>query len=152
MLETGDKAPDFRLEDHEGKTWSLADLRGRKVVLYFYPADDTPGCTAEACDFRDSWSYFQRAGYVVLGVSPQGRDSHGRFAQKYELNFPLLMDEDHSVAEAYGAWGEKKNYGKTYIGIKRSTFAIDEEGTIAEAQYNVRAKGHVARLRATLGV
>jgi peroxiredoxin Q/BCP len=152
MLQTGDKAPDFSLEDHEGKTWNLADLRGQKVVLYFYPTDGTPGCTAEACDFRDSWTHFQKAGYVVLGVSPQGRDSHERFAQKYTLNFPLLMDEDHTVAEAYDAWGEKKNYGKTYVGLKRSTFVIDEDGSISEAQYNVKAKGHVARLRESLGI
>ena len=152
MLEAGDKAPDFTLEDHEGKTWRLADLRGQKVVLYFYPTDDTPGCTTQACDFRDSWTYFQKAGYVVLGVSPQGRDSHEKFASKYDLNFPLLMDEDHSVSEAYDAWGEKKNYGKTYIGLKRSTFVIGEDGAISDAQYNVKAKGHVARLRQQLGV
>ena len=152
MLEAGDKAPDFSLEDHEGKTWTLADLKGKKVVLYFYPTDDTPGCTAQACDFRDSWSNFEKAGYVVLGVSPQGRDSHQKFVQKYDLNFPLLIDEDHAIAEAYDAWGEKKNYGKTYIGLKRSTFVIDEDGLIEEAQYNVKAKGHVARLKEALGV
>ena len=151
-LEAGDKAPDFSLEDHNGKTWSLADLKGKKVVLYFYPTDDTPGCTTQACDFRDSWTHFQKAGYIVLGVSPQGRDSHEKFSTKYELNFPLLIDEDHAVAEAYDAWGEKKNYGKTYIGLKRSTFLIDEDGLIWEAQYNVKAKGHVARLREKLGV
>ena len=151
-LEAGDKAPDFSLEDHTGKTWSLADLRGKKIVLYFYPTDDTPGCTAQACDFRDSWTHFQKAGYVVLGVSPQGRDSHEKFTNKYDLNFPLLIDEDHAVAEAYDAWGEKKNYGKTYIGLKRSTFVIDEDGLISEAQYNVKAMGHVARLREKLGV
>jgi peroxiredoxin Q/BCP len=152
MLESGDKAPGFSLEDHTGKTWRLADLKGRKVILYFYPADDTPGCTAQACDFRDSWTHFQKAGYIVLGVSPQGRDSHERFSQKYDLNFPLLIDEDHAVSEAYDAWGEKKNYGKTYVGLKRSTFVIDEEGSISEARYNVKAKGHVARLREALGV
>lgn len=152
MLEIGDKAPGFELEDHAGKTWRLADLRGQKVVLYFYPADDTPGCTAQACDFRDSWTHFQKAGYVVFGVSPQGRESHERFVQKYTLNFPLLIDEDHAIAEAYDAWGEKKNYGKTYIGLKRSTFVIDEDGSIIEARYNVKAKGHVTRLREALGV
>ena len=151
-LESGDKAPGFSLEDHTGKTWNLADLKGKKVVLYFYPTDDTPGCTAQACDFRDSWTHFQKAGFVVLGVSPQGRDSHEKFTNKYDLNFPLLIDEDHAVAEAYDAWGEKKNYGKTYVGLKRSTFVIDEDGLIAEAQYNVKAKGHVARLRDLLGV
>ena len=151
-LETGDKAPDFSLEDHTGKIWTLADLRGQKVVLYFYPTDDTPGCTTQACDFRDSWTHFQKAGFVVLGVSPQGRDSHEKFTNKYDLNFPLLIDEDHAVAEAYDAWGEKKNYGKTYIGLKRSTFVIDEDGSIIEALYNVKAKGHVARLREKLGI
>jgi thioredoxin-dependent peroxiredoxin len=152
MLEAGDKAPDFSLEDHEGKTWSLVDLKGKKVVLYFYPTDGTPGCTTQACDFRDSWAYFQKAGYIVLGVSPQGAESHKKFTEKYDLNFPLLIDEDHSVAEAYDAWGEKKNYGKTYIGLKRSTFVIDEDGLIESAQYNVKAKGHVSRLREALGV
>jgi thioredoxin-dependent peroxiredoxin len=151
-LVTGDKAPDFSLEDHTGKTWSLADMKGQKVVLYFYPTDDTPGCTTQACDFRDSWTHFQKAGFVVLGVSPQGRDSHEKFTNKYDLNFPLLIDEDHAVAEAYDAWGEKKNYGKTYVGLKRSTFVIDEDGLIVEAQYNVKAKGHVARLRGLLGI
>jgi peroxiredoxin Q/BCP len=151
-LTQGDKAPDFTLEDHDGKQWKLADLKGQKVVLYFYPTDDTPGCTTQACDFRDSWSRFQGAGYIVLGVSPQGRASHEKFVQKYDLNFPLLIDEDHAVAEAYDAWGEKKNYGKTYIGLKRSTFVIDEDGLIVQAQYNVKAKGHVARLLETLGV
>ena len=151
-LGSGDKAPDFSLEDHTGKTWSLADLRGQKVVLYFYPTDDTPGCTTQACDFRDSWTHFQKAGFAVLGVSPQGRESHEKFTNKYDLNFPLLIDEDHSVAEAYDAWGEKKNYGKTYVGLKRSTFVIDEDGLIVEAQYNVKAKGHVTRLREKLGI
>ena len=151
-LGTGDKAPDFSLEDHTGKMWTLADLRGQRVILYFYPTDDTPGCTTQACDFRDSWTHFQKAGFVVLGVSPQGRESHEKFTNKYDLNFPLLIDEDHAVAEAYDAWGEKKNYGKTYVGLKRSTFVIDEDGSIAEAQYNVKAKGHVARLRELLGI
>jgi peroxiredoxin Q/BCP len=152
VLKTGDPAPDFDLQDGDGQAWKLSDLKGKKVILYFYPADDTPGCTTQACDFRDSMESLKRAGYTVLGMSPQGTDSHQRFAQKYSLNFPLLVDEDHSVAEAYGAWGEKKNYGKTYIGLIRSTFLIDEDGTIADAQYNVKAKGHVARLKDSLGV
>lgn len=151
-LNEGDNAPDFELQDGDGKTWSLRDLKGSKVVLYFYPADDTPGCTAQACDFRDSMQPLTTAGYTVLGVSPQDADSHGRFAQKYSLNFPLLVDEDHRVAEAYGAWGEKKNYGKTYEGIIRSTFVIDENGAVEKALYNVKATGHVARLKEQLSL
>lgn len=151
MLEAGSKAPDFELQDADGKTWRLADLRGKKVILYFYPADDTPGCTAEACDFRDSHDMLQSAGYVVLGVSPQGAESHRSFSAKYSLNFPLLVDADHAVAEAYGAWGEKKSYGRTTIGIRRSTFVIDEDGVVEQALYDVRAKGHVERLRVSIG-
>ena len=148
----GDVAPNFRLPSTRGKEISLKDYKGWDIVLYFYPTDDTPGCTTQACDFRDSWTHFQKAGFVVLGVSPQGRDSHEKFTNKYDLNFPLLIDEDHAVAEAYDAWGEKKNYGKTYIGLKRSTFVIDEDGSIIEALYNVKAKGHVARLRDLLSI
>ncbi|HEX2049160.1 MAG TPA: thioredoxin-dependent thiol peroxidase [Actinomycetota bacterium] len=151
LLEAGAKAPDFELQDGDGKTWRLADLRGRKVILYFYPADDTPGCTAQACDFRDSHDVLQSAGYAVLGVSPQGPDSHRAFATKYSLNFPLLVDADHAVAEAYGVWGEKKSYGRTTVGIRRSTFVIDEDGVIEQALYDVRAKGHVDRLRDAIG-
>jgi peroxiredoxin Q/BCP len=151
-LQRGEQAPDFELEDGEGKTWRLSDLRGQRIVIYFYPADDTPGCTAQACDFRDARSEFRVAGYQVFGVSPQGAGSHQRFSDKYELNFPLLVDEDHSVAERFGAWGEKKNYGKTYEGIIRSTFVIDEDGRVEQAQYNVKGRGHVDRLRETLGV
>jgi peroxiredoxin Q/BCP len=151
-LSKGDPAPDFELQDADGKTWRLPDLRGQKVILYFYPADDTPGCTAEGCDFRDSFSDLQAAGYLVLGVSPQGADSHQAFARKYSLNFPLLMDEDHSVAARYGAWGENKFYKNIFLGIKRSTFVINEHGLIEQAQYGVKAKGHVQRLRDALGV
>jgi peroxiredoxin Q/BCP len=151
-LNEGDAAPDFELSDGDGKMWTLRALKGSKVILYFYPADDTPGCTAQACDFRDSMQPLTTAGYTVLGVSPQGADSHGRFTQKYSLNFPLLVDEDHKVAEAYGAWGEKKNYGKTYEGLIRSTFVIDENGTVEKALYNVKATGHVARLREQLSL
>lgn len=151
-LEQGQDAPPFRLQDGDGKTWDLNDLKGQKVVLYFYPADDTPGCTAQACDFRDTSSVWSEAGYTLLGVSPQGAESHQNFTQKHKLNFPLLVDADHAVAEAYGAWGERKNYGKTYEGIIRSTFVIDEEGKISEARYNVKATGHVARLQEALGL
>ncbi len=146
VLEPGAEAPEFALQDADGKTWRLSDLRGKKVILYFYPADDTPGCTTQACDFRDASETLDTAGYTVLGVSPQGAESHARFRDKHSLNFPLLVDSDHAAASAYGAWGEKKNYGKTYEGIKRSTFVIDEEGRIVEARYNVRATGHVEKL------
>jgi thioredoxin-dependent peroxiredoxin len=151
-LKPGDPAPDFELQDGDGKRWKLAELRGRKIILYFYPADDTPGCTAEACDFRDSFKDLQAAGYLVLGVSPQSADSHRAFSTKYSLNFPLLIDEDHAVAERYGVWGESKYYKNIFLGIKRSTFIIDEEGKIEEAHYGVKARGHVERLRSSLGV
>lgn len=151
-LSRGDAAPEFDLADQSGKRWKLSELRGRKIILYFYPADDTPGCTAQACDFRDSYGDLQAAGYVVLGVSPQGADSHQAFSHKYSLNFPLLVDEDHSVAEKYGAWGENKYYNNIFLGIRRSTFVIDEEGRIAEALYGVKAKGHVERLKEALAV
>ncbi|HVL65370.1 MAG TPA: thioredoxin-dependent thiol peroxidase [Actinomycetota bacterium] len=145
-LKKGDPAPDFEAEDGDGKVWRLRDLRGQKVVLYFYPADDTPGCTAEACDFRDNHARFIGAGYVVLGVSPQDADSHRAFSEKHSLPFPLLIDADHEIAGRYGAWGERKMYGNTFEGIIRSTFVIDEGGHIDQALYNVRAKGHVERL------
>ncbi len=151
-LNEGDAAPDFELRDGDGKTWSLRDLKGSRVILYFYPADDTPGCTAQACDFRDSMQPLTAAGYTVLGISPQDADSHGRFAERYSLNFPLLVDEDHKVAEAYGAWGEKKNYGKIYEGIVRSTFVIDDNGVVEKALYNVKATGHVSRLKEQLSL
>lgn len=150
MLQVGDKAPDFETQDDRGKTWKLEDLRGQKVILYFYPKDDTPGCTAQACDFRDNFAVFQKEGYVVLGVSPQDAGSHETFRDKYSLNFPLLVDTEKKVAEAYGVWGEQMNYGRKFLGIKRSTFVIDEDGTILEAQYGVKAKGHVDRLRSQL--
>ncbi len=150
-LEPGMDAPDFELEDGEGRSWRLSDLRGKKVIVYFYPADDTPGCTAEACDFRDAAEDLEKRSTVVLGVSPQDARSHQRFARKYDLNFPLLVDSDLAVAGAYGA---TKPAGENYKGIplriKRSTFVIDESGKIASAQYGVRAKGHVADLLETL--
>ena len=142
-LRRGDKAPDFSLEDAGGTTWSLADLRGQKVIVYFYPADDTPGCTAQACDFRDAQQDLSVAGYKVFGVSPQGAASHRRFSDKYSLNFPLLIDSDYAMAREYGVAEEAE--GKKPR-IKRSTFVIDEDGTLLEAQYGVRAKGHVESL------
>lgn len=145
-LNAGDKAPDFTLPSTEGET-ALAKSKGNWTVLYFYPKDDTPGCTAEACDFRDALPGMNAS---VIGVSPDDTVSHEAFIEKYSLSFPLAADEDHAVAEAYGAWGEKKNYGKVYEGLIRSTFIINPEGVIAEAMYNVKATGHVARVRSKL--
>ena len=151
MIEEGQPAPDFTLESDTGERVSLSDYRGRPVVLYFYPADDTPGCTAQACGFRDDWEEYQRRGAVVLGVSPDDVDSHVRFRQKYELPFTLLADPDHRVADLYGAWGEKNLYGKKYIGVIRSTFVIDPDGIIATAMPNVRAQGNSEKVLAALG-
>ena len=145
-LSIGDLAPDFQLESDSAGPVSLADLRGQKVVLYFYPKDMTPGCTTQACDFRDHHETFLKEGWTVLGVSPDPVERHAKFRAKHELNFPLLADPKHVVAEAYGVWREKKNYGRTYEGIVRSTFFINEDGTIAAIYDNVRAKGHVERL------
>ncbi|MGV0111606.1 thioredoxin-dependent thiol peroxidase [Arthrobacter sp. CP30] len=151
-LATGDSAPDFTLSDAGGTSVTLSSLRGRKVVVYFYPAAATPGCTTEACDFRDNLASLDAAGYSVLGISPDPVGKLASFVEKEALTFPLLSDEDHGVAEAYGAWGEKKNYGKTYEGLIRSTVVVDEAGDVALAQYNVRATGHVAKLRRDLGI
>jgi peroxiredoxin Q/BCP len=142
MVETGEPAPDFSLRSDSGDTVRLSDLRGRPVVVYFYPKDDTPGCTTQACAIRDSWGEFERAGATVLGISPDSTRSHEKFKSKYTLPFPLLADEDHAVAEAYGAWGEKKNYGKTYMGIIRSGFVVDRDGNLAAAKVNVKADKH----------
>jgi peroxiredoxin Q/BCP len=146
----GDLAPDFTLKNAEGQDVSLNAFRGRSTVVYFYPAASTPGCTKEACDFRDSLAFLRTAGYEVLGISPDPVDKIARFAAAEGLNFPLLSDADHAVAEAYGAWGEKKNYGRSYEGLIRSTIVVDPEGKITVAQYNVRATGHVAKLRRDL--
>lgn len=151
-LEVGTSAPTFRLEDSEGNKVGLDDFSGQKVVVYFYPAASTPGCSKEACDFRDSLSSLKSAGYSVLGISPDSVEKLKTFAQNDSLNFPLLSDDDHSVALAYGAWGEKQNYGRTYTGIIRSTFVLDEDHKIVKALYNVRATGHVSRLRRELGL
>ncbi len=150
MVEAGSPAPLFALPSGDGDTVALSDLHGRQVVLYFYPKDDTPGCTTQACDLRDSWRAIQEAGAVVLGVSPDGPDSHARFAHKFQLPFPLLADEDHAVAEAYGAWGEKSMYGRTYMGIIRSTVIIDSEGIVSHVFPRVRPKGHAAMVLAAL--
>ena len=145
-LTKGDNAPDFKLASTQGEQ-SLDNYKGKWLVLYFYPKDDTPGCTTEACDFRDSLKDMDAS---VIGISPDGLASHQAFESKYKLPFPLAADEDHSLALAYGAWGEKKNYGKVYEGIIRSTFIIDPDGKVAETMYNVKAAGHVARVRERL--
>ncbi|MDJ0356526.1 thioredoxin-dependent thiol peroxidase [Paenarthrobacter sp. PH39-S1] len=152
QLATGNEAPDFTLTNSTGKQVSLTDFRGRKTVLYFYPAASTPGCTTEACDFRDNLNSLKSAGYEVVGISPDPEAKLAKFADAESLNFPLLSDQDHAVAEAYGAWGEKKNYGKSYEGLIRSTVVLDGEGKVSVAQYNVRATGHVAKLRRDLGI
>lgn len=146
MLKTGDKAPDFKALTDAGDTVNLKDFRGKKVILYFYPKDNTPGCTQEACDFRDSMARFRKKDTVVLGVSPDGVASHQKFKTKFKLPFPLLVDEDHKIAEAYGVWAEKSMYGRKFMGIVRSTFVIDEKGRIAEVYGKVKVKGHVDEL------
>ncbi len=139
----GSMAPEFGLQADDGSTVRLRDLRGKRVVLYFYPKDMTTGCTEQACSFRDVYPQVKEANAVVLGVSPDDVDSHVKFKQKHGLNFPLLADEGHKVADAYGVWGEKNNYGKTYMGIIRSHFVIDEEGRIADVQYGVSPSASV---------
>ena len=146
MIEAGDRAPDFTLEDQDGASFKLSDHRGSRVILYFYPKAFTPGCTTQACDFRDNHAAFTKAGYEVVGISPDPVSRLDGFRARHDLPFPVLSDEDHAVAEAYGAWGTKKNYGREYQGIIRSTFVIAPDGTIEHAWRNVRAKGHVARV------
>jgi thioredoxin-dependent peroxiredoxin len=145
-LEPGDQAPAFTLPDQDSSPVSLEDFKGRKLLLYFYPADDTPGCTAEACQFNDNLHAFQTAEVPVVGVSPDDAASHQRFRSKFGLRFTLLSDPDHAVADQYGAWGERNRYGRTIVGILRSTFLIDEEGKIERAWYNVKADGHAAKV------
>ncbi len=144
------EAPDFTRPDHEGVERSSDDFRGKGLVIYFYPKAFTPGCTGESCDFRDNHNRFLAAGYEVVGVSPDKPSRLAEFRAEYELPFALISDEDHSMAEAYGAWGIKKNYGKEYEGLIRSTFVVDAQGVIEEAWYNVRAKAHVARVTKTV--
>ena len=151
-LTPGDAAPDFTLLDADEKPVSLADYRGRRVVVYFYPAASTPGCTKEACDFRDNLSELNGAGLDVLGISPDKPAKLAKFRDKEGLTFPLLSDADKGVLTAWGAYGEKQMYGKTVTGVIRSTFVIDPDGKIELAQYNVRATGHVAKLRKDLAV
>ena len=151
-LKPGDSAPDFALPDADGNVVRLADYRGRKVVLYFYPAALTPGCTKQACGFRDSIEDWAAAGYAVLGVSPDQPAKLAKFREVEGLNFPLLSDPDRSVLGAYGAYGEKMLYGKPVIGVIRSTFVIDADGVVEKAMYGVKATGHVEKLRKELGV
>jgi peroxiredoxin Q/BCP len=150
-LQPGDPAPDFTLPDQDGAPVSLASYRGRKVVVYFYPQDDTPGCTREACQFNDSLSGFEGAGVDVLGISADDADSHRRFRAKYGLGFRLLTDQGHEVATRYGAYGEKVLYGKPTVGVIRSTFLIDAQGHVERAWYGVRVDGHAARVLAEVG-
>jgi Peroxiredoxin len=151
-LSPGDTAPDFTLPDADGKDVSLADFRGRKTIVYFYPAAMTPGCTTQACDFRDSLGSLQAAGYAVLGVSPDKPEMLAKFRERDAVNFPLLSDPSRATLEAYGAYGEKTMYGKKVTGVIRSTFVVDEAGKIELAQYGVKATGHVAKLRRDLGL
>lgn len=145
-IRAGMEAPDFTLRSDSGESVTLSGLRGRPVVLYFYPRDDTPGCTVEACEFRDAWGDVEKAGAVVLGVSPDDVPSHGRFRTKFQLPFPLLADPDHRVAELYGVWGEKSMYGRTFFGILRTTFVIDPGGRVRQVFERVKPKGHAARV------
>jgi thioredoxin-dependent peroxiredoxin len=151
VVEEGAPAPDFELRSDEGETVTLSALRGKPVVLYFYPKDDTPGCTTEACEFRDAYDRFRDQGVEILGVSPDTEASHQKFKSKYELPFTLLADPDHRAAEAFGVWKEKRNYGKTYMGIERSTFVIDADGKVAKAMRGIRPAGHAAKVLETLG-
>ena len=153
-LEVGDKAPDIDALLTDGSQVSLNDIlsNDERVVLYFYPKDNTPGCTTQACDFRDNYSILQSAGYRVLGVSKDSSKSHLNFTDKYELNFDLIVDQDIELHQKYGVWREKNNYGKTYMGVSRSTFVIDTDGSLIWVGYNIRAKGHVEKLMRELNI
>ena len=151
MVEEGKPAPDFELTSDSGESVKLSDLRGKPVVLYFYPKDDTPGCTTQACGIRDVYGEFERAGAVVLGVSPDDERSHVKFKEKYELPFTLLADTDHAVAVQYGAWGEKTYAGKSYTGVLRSTFVIDADGTVKKVMHDVKPATHADDVLAALG-
>src|SRR3954451_2361456 len=142
MIEEGKPAPDFELPSDSGETVKLSELRGKPVVLYFYPKDDTPGCTTQACGIRDAYGEFERAGAVVLGISPDDEGSHVKFREKYELPFTLLADTDHAVAERYGVWGEKTYSGRTYLGVTRTTFVVDADGKVSKVIENVKPATH----------
>ena len=146
MLKIGDKAPDFKAVDGDGRTVALSDYKGKKLVIYFYPKDNTPGCTAEACDLRDNYHRFQPAGYEILGVSKDSEKSHRGFAEKYSLPFRLVADTDTAILQAYDAWGEKSLYGKKYMGALRKTYVIDEHGVITDIIDKVNTKAHSAQI------
>ena len=150
MVEEGKPAPDFELTSDSGDNVKLSDLRGKQVVLYFYPKDDTPGCTTQACGIRDAFGEFEQAGAVVLGVSPDDERSHEKFKKKFDLPFTLLADEEHQVADAYGVWVEKTYMGKTYMGVDRSTFVIAEDGTVKRVMHKVKPATHADDVLATL--
>jgi peroxiredoxin Q/BCP len=150
VVEEGKPAPEFTLTSDTGDSVSLSDFRGKPVVLYFYPKDDTPGCTTQACGLRDAYGEFQKEGAVVLGVSPDDERSHARFREKYDLPFALLADTDHHVAEQYGVWGEKKYRGRAYLGVKRWTFVIDEEGNVKKVFPDVKPAEHAVNVLAAL--
>jgi peroxiredoxin Q/BCP len=150
MVEEGKPAPDFELKTDSGDDVKLSDFRGRPVVLYFYPKDDTPGCTTQACGIRDAYGEFEKRGAVVLGVSPDNEASHGKFKAKYDLPFTLLADPEHKVSEQYGTWVEKKNYGKEYWGVERSTFLIDSKGNVAKVMRRVKPDTHTDAVLAAL--
>ncbi len=151
LLSVGDKAPDFKTTNQDGEKVALSDFKGQKVVLYFYPKDDTPGCTKEACSFRDGWSAFRRKKIAVLGVSADDEKSHKKFADKFSLPFPLLADTDKKIVKDYGAWGEKNMYGRKFMGIRRVTYLIDEKGKIAAVWPKVKPEGHADELLAAAG-
>ena len=150
MIQKGDPAPDFELPADDGGRVRLGDLKGRRVILYFYPKDNTSGCTTQACELRDALPRIDERGAVVLGVSPDSVSSHQRFRDKYSLNFPLLSDQDHQVSEAYGVWKEKSMYGRKYLGIERSTFIIDEDGVVVDVWRKVKPRGHADRVEEIL--
>jgi len=150
MIEEGKPAPDFELKTDAGETMKLSDLRGRQVVLYFYPKDDTPGCTTQACGIRDVYGEFERAGAVVLGISPDSEQSHVKFKKKFDLPFTLLADDDHHVAEDYDVWKQKKYMGRTYMGVERSTFVIGEDGTVKKVMRSVKPATHADDVLAVL--
>ncbi len=150
MLKIGDKAPDFEVKDDRGNTFHLSDLKGKTVVLYFYPKADTPGCTKEACEFRDHAAAYKKKNAAVVGVSPDQPSAQAKFKSKYELTFPLLADEDHKIAEAYGVWKEKSMYGKKYMGVERTTYVIGPEGKIAQVFEKVKPEGHADQVLAAL--
>jgi thioredoxin-dependent peroxiredoxin len=151
MVEEGAPAPDFTLASDSGEALTLSSLRGKRIILYFYPKDDTPGCTKQACGIRDAWGEFERSGAIVLGVSPDSTRSHAKFREKYALPFTLLADEDHAVAERYGVWVEKTFAGKKYMGIERSTFVVDADGNVAKVFRRVKPDEHADQVLDALG-